>query len=40
MIGKIISGIFKLITMLFSALLSPIISAITALFPQLRYFFY
>ena len=39
MINKIISGIFKLITQLFDALLSPLISAITVLFPSLCTFF-
>lgn len=39
MINAIIKGIFYLITTLFSALLSPIISVVTALFPSLSTFF-
>lgn len=34
MIDAIIKGIFNLITMLFNALLSPVVSVITSLFPQ------
>lgn len=33
MINAIIKGIFNLITMLFNAILSPVVSAITSLFP-------
>lgn len=38
MINAIIKGIFNLITMLFDALLSPVVSVITALFPQTQTF--
>lgn len=39
MINAIVKGIFSLINTLFSALLSPIISVITALFPSTATFF-
>ena len=40
MFGAIVKGLFNLVIKLFELLLSPIISAITVLFPSLRYFFY
>ena len=36
MVNAIIKGIFSLITMIASIVLSPIVSVITALFPDLR----
>lgn len=36
MINAIINGIFKLITMLASAILTPFVAFITSLFPDLR----
>lgn len=40
MINAIINGIFKLIINLFNTITSPIISAVTVLFPSLSTFFY
>lgn len=39
MINAILTGIFKLIISLFNAIVSPFVSAITALFPSLSTFF-